>query len=129
MQNDRKSADRRDACRFTAQNDIPYWRGREITRQELQDAYAGRYRFNSERFSTVLRSCPDVDGDLVEFVLEGVRKFAAHEDGSIDCMRCGAVMGLMLRESKFNPDLLRLCKWVNNLDRLPMYKAEAPEQD
>lgn len=95
-----------------------------ISKEQFEGAVAGLYRYNPDKFAEVVRSCPGVAAQIVELVLEGVNKFATHPDGSVDTMRCGFFLGRLLRETNDNIQIARIARWINDLDRLPMYKVE-----
>jgi hypothetical protein len=95
-----------------------------ISEKQLRAGLAGQYRFDPDKFRQCVLSCPGVDVQIAELVIEAVTKFASHPDGSIDVMKSGYVLGSILRETDENPEIAKIAKLVNDLDRLPFYTVE-----
>jgi len=98
---------------------------RPISKQELEDALAGRVRFDANKFKEVVMSCPGIINPIVPVkVIQAVMAVAACSDGSIDVLKCGRVMGELVNISECDPDVIRISKWINDTVRLPPYKKK-----
>lgn len=92
-----------------------------ITEQQFRDGMSGVYRYDPDKFTEVVRSCPDVPLEIADWIIRQVTEYAAGPDGSIDVMKAGIVMGRLMN-TMANSYTILVSNWINNLDRLPMYK-------
>ena len=92
-----------------------------MTEQQFRDSMAGVYRYDAAKFAEVVRSCPEVPLEIADWIIRQVTQHAAGPDGSLDVVKCGFAIGKLLR-TMANPHVVRVSDWINNLDRLPMYK-------
>jgi len=93
----------------------------KMTEQQFRDSLSGVYRYNPDKFAEVVRSCPGVPLEIADWLIRQVTEVAAGLDGSLDVVKSGFVMGRLMN-TMANPYVILVSKWVNDLDRLPMYK-------
>lgn len=102
-----------------------------MSETEFKNSVNGVYRFNPDRYREVVMSTPGVPAEVAELIVKSVVENASHPDGSIDVMKSGYVMGIMMKELADEPLAMSyfeaIRRWVRDLDRLPMYNAETGE--
>lgn len=90
--------------------------------QDILDAQQGLVRFNPNKFREVVLATPGVSPAMCQMVIDKVMLDAICDDGSIDVLKSGICMGELMKEHD-SPEIVKIAAWVNNLDRLPIYKV------
>lgn len=101
-----------------------FFQTKTIKVADFQKAISGKFRFNRDKYTEVVRACPGVSSQVIEAIIEAVTLGASCDDGSLDVMKSGIVLGGILRETEDNEEVKTVANWINDLDRLPMYQVE-----
>jgi len=90
-----------------------------MTDEEAIERYGGNFFFEQKKLEEVIRSCPDVFETSKEMAILHLEPLFFQ--GLVNVMKTGMKMGEI---SSRHPDFIKIARWLNDLDRLPIVSSK-----